>query len=333
MTQNMSTSHQNQLLLNNRQSYSSARLSDLRSSLLKREHVANFEGLVIYTTGSYGRLEASQYSDIDLFFMMTKARGELDELRVPEIRMLSDVIGVSDTMGFPKFSNDGEFLRLLFQDEMLGDLGGRTDDYNNHFTARMLLLLESRSVYNDSLYSECLRKTVSAYFRDYRYHPKDFQPIFLINDIIRFWKTLCLNYENRRNSPTEAKATKQKVKNFKLKFSRMLTCFGTIASLSAYKDSISETEVVRLCALTPLERIGDVSDRIPSVREHTSEVVDLYCWFLEQTALTTDNLEAMFVSKPQKTFAFDKAQRFGDLMFAILRAIDDDHPSLRYLVV
>jgi len=45
------------------------------------------------------------------------------------------------------FSNDGEFLRILYLEDMLEQLGGREDDYLNYFTARMLLLLESKPLY------------------------------------------------------------------------------------------------------------------------------------------------------------------------------------------
>ena len=329
----LSLSPAHRRLLIERRLYSVTRLHDLQSSLSGRRHVSYFDNMTIFASGSYGRLEASNHSDIDLFFLLRAERTELDEFHVPEIRMLSDIISVGDNMHFPKFSNDGEFLKIIFLNEMLKDLGSRTDDYNNHFTARMLLMLESRPIYNSAIYRHCITETISTYFRDYRYHPNDFEPTFLINDILRFWKTLCLNYENRRNQEEERKKVKQKIKNFKLKFSRLLTCFGTIAALAAYKDVLSATEVERICALTPMERIAEVAERVPGAHPSANRALELYCWFLERTALSTEDLEAYSSSKDNKHEAFDYAQRFGDTIFDILRAIDADHPSLRYLVV
>ena len=102
-------------------------------------------------------------------------------------------------MSFPKFTNDGKYLEILFADEMLSSLGGRQDDHMNYFTSRMLLLLESHPVLNKDAYYSITKKVIRSYFRDFDYYPDTFRPTFLINDIIRFWKTLCLNYEYDRN--------------------------------------------------------------------------------------------------------------------------------------
>ncbi len=156
---------------------------------------------------------------------------------MPEIRLLSELVEIGYMMSFPKFSNDGHFLKLLFLNDILESLGSPADDYYNHFTARMLLLLESKPVYGTEIYNRLLNETIRSYFRDYEHHPTDFRPTFLINDIIRFWKTLCLNYEHKRNQ-VEARATiKHKIKNFKLGYSRLLTCFATVASLSVRPES------------------------------------------------------------------------------------------------
>ena len=71
----------------------------------------------------------------------------MDEFRVPKIRMLSDIITIRDNMQFPKFSNDGEFLLILFIEDMLEAMGGHNDDYLNFFTARMLLTLVRRPIF------------------------------------------------------------------------------------------------------------------------------------------------------------------------------------------
>jgi len=301
--------------------------------LAKQPHVSYFERLTIFAAGSYGRREASSFSDIDLFFVLDAQRVDLDEFHVPEIRMLSDVITVGDHMNFPKFSNDGEFLRIMFIDDILSDLGSRTDDYNNHFTARMLMMLEGRPIFNSETYKLCLQRTVETYFRDYEHHPVDFKPTFLINDILRFWKTLCLNYENRRNQVEHRNKIKQKIKNFKLKFSRMLTCFGSIAAISAYKDTVTAKEIVQLCSLSPIERLAVVSDKVPSAEALIVETAELYSWFLRLTGLSTADLEQHFDDKDNRIEAFRRAQEFGDSIFKILKVIDSDHESLRYLVV
>ena len=317
-----------------RSTYSSAKLEVLSTRLAKAQHPQFFEHLTIYTAGSYGRLEASKYSDIDLFFVLAKPRLYFDEIRVPEIRLLSEIVEIGYDMNFPKFSNDGHFLKLLFLDDILENLGSPADDYHNHFTARMLLLLESKPIYGATVYNKLLRETTQSYFRDYPYHPKDFRPTFLTNDILRFWKTLCLNYEHKRNQSEGRRNTKHKVKNFKLGFSRLLTCFATVAILSTYKETITPENVIRICHLTPVERLISIARKHPETRELISEILRMYGWFLSRTALSTLQLEDYFFSsQTNRTLAFSEARKFGNKMYELLRLLDEKNHNMWYLVV
>lgn len=320
-------------IFKSRTTYSQNRVEELRHRVSSLRSTDQLPDLTIYTTGSYGRLEASPHSDIDLFFVINKSRNELKEVRVPEIGIISDIIGIGSEMNFPKFSNDGEYLNLLYINDIIGDLGSRADDYNNHFTARMLLMLEGKYIHNDGVYDEILERTIETYFRDYKYHPKDFRPMFMVNDIVRFWKTLCLNYENKRNQQDEATMLKQKVKNFKLKFSRMLTCFGTVAAISAQSDGISAASVREMCSKTPLERLKSVSNTVPSASQFADNAEREYGWFLEMTALSTTELEEYFSDKSNKSSAFERARLFGDAVYGVLSEIDKEHSTLRHLVV
>ena len=151
-------------------------------------------------------------------------------------------------MGFPKFSNDGEYLKILEAPEILKHLGSANDDYLNHFTARLLLILESKPIFGTANYNKILRLVLNRYFEDYPDHPETFRPTFLVNDILRFWKTLCLNYEKKRNQPAknEAKRIAQKIKNLKLKFSRMLTCYGSVCYIAAEKGIIGPDYLLKM---------------------------------------------------------------------------------------
>lgn len=317
-----------------RMTESKTKLDVLTARLAKARHIKAFEHLTIYAAGSYGRLEASKYSDIDLFFVLAKPRRYFDEIRVPEIRLLSEIVEIGYDMDFPKFSNDGHFLKLLFLDDILENLGSPADDYHNHFTARMLLLLESKPIYGANIYSKLLRDTTNSYFRDYPYHPKDFHPTFLTNDILRFWKTLCLNYEHKRNQLEGRRKIKHKVKNFKLGFSRLLTCFATVAILSTYKETISPTNAIRICRLTPVERLILIAKKRPETRELIAEILKRYGWFMSKTALPTEQLEKYFSSsQTNREQAFNRAREFGDKVFELLRLLDEKNHNLRYLVV
>ncbi len=48
--------------------YSRVRLDQLRRSLGELKELAEFPTLTMFAAGSYGRLEASEHSDLDMFF-------------------------------------------------------------------------------------------------------------------------------------------------------------------------------------------------------------------------------------------------------------------------
>ncbi len=331
--ENLAVSARTRNRFETRSTYSSAKLEVLISHLAKAQHPKFFEHLTIYTAGSYGRLEASRHSDVDLFFVLSKPRAFFEEIRVPEIQLLSEIVGIGYDMNFPKFSNDGHFLKLLFLDDILENLGSPADDYHNHFTARMLLLLESKPVYGFTVYERLLRETVGSYFRDYPHHPRDFRPTFLTNDIIRFWKTLCLNYEHNRNQAETRRKIKHKVKNFKLGFSRLLTCFATVALLSTYRDTITPQNVSRICHMTPVERLIEIARKHKATRLEVADILQRYEWFLAKTALSTDELERYFAHQKNRIEAFTNARAFGDQIYNLMRTLDEENRNMRYLVV
>ena len=90
------------------------------------------------------------------------------------------LIRIATNMSFPEFTNQGQYLEIHPLLDIVKYLGGPDDDFQNHFTARMLLLLESRPVYNARAYATIVEAIVAAYFRDYRDHEKDFRPIFFL---------------------------------------------------------------------------------------------------------------------------------------------------------
>jgi nucleotidyltransferase-like protein len=272
-------------ILAERKEQSQARIAQLQQYITEIPVLQKLEGLCIYATGSYGRLEASEHSDIDLFFIH---RGEKEKDAIPQIKKTlldARLIELTGDLGFPEFSNDGEFLTIHYLSDICNALGSREDDYHNYFTARMLLLLESRPLYNKEIYNVIVREIIRSYYRDFHDHETTFRPIFLINDILRFWKTLCLNYENKRNNPTEDEDKKNKahLRNFKLKFSRLLTCFSAILLIARNYEIITPKKLSEFIYLSPLERMEQVAKEIPKAQSIVVKMKQDYEWFLDMT--------------------------------------------------
>jgi predicted nucleotidyltransferase len=64
----------------------------------------------VYATGSFGRGEASKFSDLDLFIVGRGAKNSRELSRLTEICVTADLINVTRQLGIPEFSGDGEYL-------------------------------------------------------------------------------------------------------------------------------------------------------------------------------------------------------------------------------
>src|SRR5258706_564192 len=143
-------------------------------------------------------------SDLDLFIVgKSGARAERLLKSLDEICIKADLIEASRELGFPDFSGDGAYLEHYTVQQLVKTLGKPEDDVDNTFTARVLLLLESHPLLERGVYSEVTRDVISAYWRDYADHKHEFMPAFLTNDILRLWRTFCVNYEARTSTEPE----------------------------------------------------------------------------------------------------------------------------------
>ena len=322
-----------------REVYSATRLGELKNRIGTMSGISDYPNLTVFGAGSFARYEASEYSDIDIFFLCKGEREKLSKPHTLELFLFGNLLDTITKMGFPELSNDCEYLKILHSSDILEHMGKPTDDHENYFTVRMLLLLESKCLFGEANYNDIISEIISSYFRDYPDHKETFQPIFLLNDICRFWKTLLMNYESKRGGfdYTEEQKTKQKVKNFKLKFSRMTTCFASIASICSYTIPITEEQIIEQTHLTPRQRLESIPHRMPEAEDAVQDVLNRYASFLEKTGLPTDKLESHFSDKQKRIDMFQIASEYGDSMYNLLQKLDDcqndDFKFIRYLVI
>jgi predicted nucleotidyltransferase len=243
-------------LIERRWAETNRRFSEIQTLLKESAKIARGKGC-IYVTGSFGRGEASQFSDLDLFILGKtlrdgkRALGKLDEICIK-----ADLVNAIRQLDIPQFSGDGEYLAHYTIDDLVKALGTPNDDSNNTFTARLLLLLESQPLLGNGIYNQAIDQVIAAYWRDFKDHKRDFIPAFLANDILRLWRTFCVNYEARsRTGPPREKA-KRKLKNYKLKHSRLLTCYSAIVYLVAVfkvHKTVTPNNVRQMVKLRPTE--------------------------------------------------------------------------------
>lgn len=309
-------------LQSERKKYSYERLEQFKSKLKDITELSHIPNLTIFAAGSYARLEASEHSDLDLFFICEKS-DDIKKTNILQIKVFSKIIEIANEMKLPQFSKDGEYLNIMCHDKMCEHLGSPEDDYENLFTARMLLFLESECLYGENTYNKIIEDLVNNYFKDYSDHPNSFDPTFLLNDIQRYWKTILLNYENKRkNGASDIERKQAKVKNFKLKYSRMITCFSLIATLGVLVVPVTPEKVIELIKLTPCDRLTWITVNNPQLSELIAKIQDEYSWFLSLTGLPTAEIQSKF-SDEESCKLFERANTFGDLMFNLLVEIEE----------
>ena len=222
--------------------------------------------------------------------------------------------------------------------ELTDTLGKPEDDVTNTFTARLLLLLESRPLLEATVYDEVTREVVAAYWRDYEDHKTDFMPAFLGNDILRLWRTFCVNYEAGTEREPEEKKAKGKIKNYKLKHSRLLTCYSAVLYLLAIYEqqkSVHPQDVLNMIGLTPTGRLEWLRDQnyLSDAKDTIERLLRQYERFLETTDAPVSELINRFMDKEQTRRYFDSAYEFGDLVFDALTQIGKNTRFHRLLVV
>ena len=321
-------------LLANRKRYSTERLGSIRDRIERIEELEALPSLCIYVTGSYGRLEASESSDLDIFFIHQGSSASDSIPRIHKTLLDAKLIQLARDLEFPEFSNDGEYLQVHYIEDILDELGGRKDDFKNHFTARLLLLLESQPLYNGNIYDSVMQRLIDSYYRDYHSHETSFRPVFLINDIIRFWRTICLNYEHRRNRDTtdETKKNKNHLANLKLKFSRLLTCHSAIASISM-NPNWTPSDLLAMFKMAPLSRLEVIADRSPATRADLEEIRERYSWFLDRTGGAKDQTLEWIGNRENRDNAFERGREFANSVYRLILKVTEGTESMRFLVV
>lgn len=325
--------------LKDRRKFTSQRIADVRERLKDTEKLTVGKACV-YATGSYGRGEASPHSDLDVFIAakthIDKPVSQLN--RLDEICVKADLIRVTDDLGFPPFSGDGRYLQKYTTHDLIGTLGTPQDDYTNTFTARLLLLLESRPLLGTEVHTEIAEEIIEKYWIDYPDHSSDFRPAFLANDILRLWRTLCVNYEAFTQREPRHLRAKRRLQKYKLAHSRLLTCYSAILNLLflyGRDKTVTPSDALKLFQTTPTERIEHLIDEIgsQSIGETLREILTRYDDFLANTNAAEGDLIGRFERMEFRQVAVDASRDFGDLVFRALEQVGRGNSFYRMIVV
>lgn len=219
------------------------------------------------TFGSYARREASEVSDID-YLIVASNEDSQKNLNMEAVRNAVRPIVPIDP------SSNGAFGLPVMRANMMINIGGR-EESNDSFTHRLLFLLEGEWLTNETEFRKFRRELIERYVdatkRDYQL------ALFLLNDIIRYWRTMTVDYMYKT---TEGPKKPWAIRNVKLVFSRKLMYASGLFSVASTVDR-GRVEKIDL-----LEKLFDmpVVERMKHIcgNSRMSNALQSYDLFLER---------------------------------------------------
>jgi predicted nucleotidyltransferase len=279
--------------INKAAQFSEQKAAEIRS-ILTSNHPLDSEDRSIVAFGSLARNEWTRGSDLDWTLL-------IDGMADPEhVNIALTIIDSLRKAHIKPPGQTGVFGNLAFSHEIIHKIGGQ-DDTNRNTTQRILLLLESKVIgMKSDAYDRVIAGILDRYLTEDtsivtpRGAKKHRVPRFLLNDIVRFWRTMAVDFASKQR---ERGGKGWALRNLKLRMSRKLIfAAGLLACFSCSLNSSKEMQdaecwpgdtvhsfvnhLKQFVRMTPLEVLAEaiLSYQVPP--NVTSELFESYDEFL-----------------------------------------------------
>jgi hypothetical protein len=250
--------------------------------------------------GSWGRDELTTQSDDDWAVL-----GDASESTLARCR---EVLG-----GAEREPGQQDLFGVAFSCDELTRNIGLDADTNANLTRRMLLLLESRAVSGPDEHARCFGQVLHAYLghgvRDYG------PPRFLLNDLIRYWRTICVDFEGKRRG-AGGDDPKYASRNAKLRTSRkVLFAGGLLPVLMCHTKTAAEMPafLTRQFSAAPTDRLAAAFIQQGAVAEGVRALGAYDRWIgLLSSADARAELAALRESTREASPLFAQIREIGD---------------------
>lgn len=265
-----------------------ARAHEQKESLASALHRYNHPDTSIVVFGSLARDEFTQKSDVDWTLLLD---GQADPKHLDVALAITRTL---DEMGANAPSPGGTFGRFAVGHDLLHRIGG-DDDTNRNTTQRILLLLESAVLGDDAAYSRVIQNVLRRYVEEDAASGMPEQafkvPRFLLNDIARYWRTLTVDFAQKRRLRDRKGWA---LRTAKLRMSRkliyvagLLTCYSCETELTPEHGESSRARIARVVAhlaalvrKSPLDIAAGTVLRYPSLHDAGRDFFGAYNAFI-----------------------------------------------------
>jgi predicted nucleotidyltransferase len=260
--------------------------AELRSELCDTlsDLMSNDYDVVVF--GSLARGEWTTGSDVDWTLLLDGQASSDHRLIYHQIRdRLQEFKFRGKKLVGP--GSEGVFGNMAFSHEIIHHIGGQSDT-NRNTTQRILLLLEAASISEtcdaeSGPFDRVVREILLRYLRDDTIclrPPTDQSriPRFLLNDIVRFWRTMCVDFAYKE---WEQAGQKWALRNLKLRVSRkLLFVSGLLTVFSCYQNP-------------KLANLGEPDAIVAEMQQHLLQFVrsspmHILIWTLSRLGMTND---------------------------------------------
>lgn len=171
-------------------SLSTAAHTHIRQALEKQKDSGPLD---VVALGSAARFELTAESDFDFVVM---AYGICDDVAAGK-NLLNCARAEVNALRYKPPGSTGLFGAVVSAPDMVERIGLDQDSNANH-TRRILLLQESQSLMCSARHKGLLQAIIGRYLADYPADGKEGVPRFLLNDFLRYWRTLAVDYQAKK---------------------------------------------------------------------------------------------------------------------------------------
>lgn len=181
-------------------------------------------GLDIVAFGSMARQEMGAASDFD--FLVVAHKLGTDPRTIQHLRAAAQAGQHAVNARDP--GTTGLFGVMVGAADMVNVIG-LNEDTNKTLTRRILILQESIPLNEYNRHERLVRGIINRYLVDYQPGDPPLVPRFLVNDVLRYWRTVAVDYQAKRWE--EMRGEKWGLRYIKLRSTRKLAFAGTLMSL------------------------------------------------------------------------------------------------------